>query len=287
MKTLLSLVFSLSLMAMPSAHAAVTLAGGSLDGWHSLGAHYDFFDDQQTGQTADDIQGDADNSGFFTGFMPGTTSGPTDGKLAFRARMGEVGNQNAQSFGGLLFVGIDANLDGSIDAYLSGSDKNNEGITIRDPGTGLNISPNTTTIGNEAYEEATAATNFNYRAVDTAIDGGTTNDVGLNGLTDYYVSFALPFVEIANFLATQGITDVTVDTPFRYVLGTATQSNSFNQDIGGIDGNDGTIDLNSSWEDLGGFTPTSTTSGGPVPEPSSFLMVLASLSTLLRRRRRA
>lgn len=267
--------------------AAVTLAGSSQD-WFAIPGNYDFLDDQQTGQGADDIQGDADNPGFFTGFLPDATNGPTDGRIAFRVRLAEVGaegsNNKADTFGGFFFVGIDANSDGAIDVYLSASDKNNQGLAIRDPGTGQNISPNTTTVGNPDYSEANDASNFNYRPVDTTLDGGTTNDIGNDGNVDYYLSFALPFVEIANFLEGAGIVGTTTDTPLRYVLGTATQANSFNQDIGGIDGNDGTVDLDASWEELGAITVESTASGGPVPEPSAALFVMTAAGVALLRR---
>jgi hypothetical protein len=61
-----------------------------------------------------------------------------------------------------------------------------------------------------------------------------------------------------------------------------------NQDFGGIDGNDNTIDLSHPWNDLGGMDSAFTPSGNPVPEPSlpALLAGLAFVG-LLRRRNRA
>lgn len=94
---------------------------------------------------------------------------------------------------------------------------------------GANTSPNTTTIGDTVSSLAKDADNFDYRAVDVNVDGGTTNDLGTNGV-DYYLSFAVPFVEIANFLDNKNIIGTTTDTPLRYVVGTFTNSSSFNQE---------------------------------------------------------
>ncbi|MFO8027804.1 MAG: PEP-CTERM sorting domain-containing protein [Opitutales bacterium] len=267
--------------------ADIALSGSSQD-WFALPGNYDSLDDQRTGQGADDIQGEADNPGFFTGFLPDATNGATDGNLAFRVRFAEVGQaarkNKPAAFKGQLFVGIDANFDGAVDLYLGASDKNNKGITIRAPGTGRNISPNTTMIGDSVFSAAYNASNFNYRPVDIATDGGTTNDIGGEGLVDYYLSFAVPFLKITNFLETSGIVGTTTGTSLRYVLGTATQSHSLNQDIGGIDGNDATVDLDTSWEELGAITVESTTSGGPVPEPSAVLFVVTAAGVALLRR---
>lgn len=67
-------------------------------------------------------------------------------------------------------------------------------------------------------------------------------------------------------------TPFTENTPLSYVLGTSTQSDSLNQDLGGI--NDKTADLASTWTALGGFSPTISESGQLVPEVSATLLVL-------------
>ena len=70
----------------------------------------------------------------------------------------------------------------------------------------------------------------------------------------------------------------------RYVAATSTQTNSLNQDLGGIDGGNTST---TSWEDLGGFTETVTPHGTVVPEPSSGILAFGALAaTLFIRRRR-
>lgn len=270
--------------------AAITIASTS-DNWTPFIGNYDYLADQQTGQPSADIVGSGTNYGFFVSFDDNGSSLSTDGNLAFRIRFDAPGDtKNPANFKGVVWVGIDADLSGTIDVFLgltdSGSSTN---IVIRDSGTGLNISPNTTTISNTNYWSATAnSTNYSYRAVNFLTDGGDTNDIttATSGDPDYYVSFMVPFQEIVNFLATTAGGSITINdqSAMRYVVATSTQTNSLNQDLGGLNGENSST---TSWEDLGGFTDTVNASGTVVPEPSSNLLALGTLAAafLIRRRR--
>ena len=275
------LLFFFALLG-PASHAAVNLAGPTTE-WTSLGTNFDFLEDQQTGQADSDIVGDATDPGFYT------TYDPADGFLAFRVRLDDRGgNKNNPSFDDNLWIGIDADLSGSIDAFIGvNTQGSNELIQIYAPGSGSNTSPNTTTIANNPfYSVGISSSNYDYRPVDFTTDGGSTNDMtpGTSGDPDYYVSFQIEFAQVVAFLSGAGI-DIDDASPLRYVVATSTQANSLNQDLGGIDGNDSTFDPNTPWEDLGGFTPLVTASGQIVPEPAPALLGAVALVFLLRRRR--
>lgn len=268
--------------------AAVTLSDPS-GLWTSLGANYDFIVDQQTGDSSSDIVGDADNVGFFTSYDPGLDPTTVDDILSFRVRLDDAGgNRNNPQFDRNLWIGIDPDQSGRIAVFLG---LNRQGsaseIAIYAPGTGSNTSPSTTSISNTPYTSvATSSSNYNYRPVDISIDGGTTNDMtpGDSGDPDYYVSFSVAFADVQAFLAGLA-TPINIDenTPLRYVLATSTQSNSLNQDLGGVDGG---INSSIDWETLGGFSPEVTANGQVVPEPA-VVGWLVPVSLLLWRRRRA
>lgn len=276
---LLSLVSAIS-----TTHAAISLTGPSVGaGWISLGSKYDFLDDQQTGDPASDIVGSAAHPGFFTAFDNAGTASLTDGSIGFRVRLDNHGGSNNNiRFDRNLWVGIDADLNGSIDAFIGvATPGSSTSLGIYDAGTGTNTSPNTTTIAalTANYTYTGTAANYDYRAVSFPTDGGTLNDLTPGGTdTDYYVSCIVSFADVAAFLTTQlpavfnATTPFTENTPLRYVLGTSTQSNSLNQDLGGI--NNKTATLTSTWTVLGGFSPTISGSGQLVPEISTTLLAL-------------
>ncbi len=279
-----------ALFAMiPLAEGAITVSSPSLE-WTNFAGNYDFFGDQQTGQAASDIVGSAPDYGFFFAFDDnGTPLISTDGELAFRIRFDDSGDKkDPANFKGVVWVGIDADLSGTIDVFLGLSDNtgNSTDIIIADAGGGENISPSTTTISSTDYWTAAAdANNYSYRPVDwnnslgNGADGGTTNDITGNGDNDYYVSFVVPFQQIVNFLATPegGQIEITDQSAMRYVVATSEQRNALNQDIGGVNG-DVTGSGDTPWTDI----------SDPVliPEPSSAILALASMfaGLLIRRR---
>ncbi len=254
--------------------------------------NYDTPADQQ-GSASGDIVGTGTNYGLFVTFNNNGTASNTDGTLGFRIRLDVAGGQNNNpSFGRVAWIGIDADLSGTVDVFLgvnfSGSSAN---IAIYGAGTGTNNSPSTTSIAAAAYKTFTISEtptgNYNYRPVSFATDGGTTNDVttATTGDPDYYVSFMVPFADVTAFLATKLI-NITDQNPMRYVSATSTQPNSLNQDLGGVD--DNTANLSNTWSQLGGFSQTVNAGGTVVvPEPSTSFLVLSALAAGLVRRRRA
>ncbi|MES2474617.1 MAG: PEP-CTERM sorting domain-containing protein [Verrucomicrobiota bacterium] len=276
-----------------TSHAAISLAGPSGTGWVSLGANYDFLADQQTGDPASDIVGNAANPGFYTAFDDLGTPSLTDGNIGFRIRLDDHGgNSNNIAFGRNLWVGIDADLNGSVDVFL-GVNLQGSGnhVRITSPGTGLNTSPNTTSVSSSPYKSFTlSASNYNYRAVAGTDGGGTINDTLDNtpstaGDTDYYLSFLVPFNDVVAYLNTKSVPiSINQNTALRYVLATSTQPNTFNQDLGGVNGG---LSETRTWTEIGGFSPTISAGSQLVPEVSSSLLVLlGGMATVLRRRRR-
>lgn len=256
--------------------------------WTPFTGNYDYLTDQQTGQPDSDIVGGTTSDfGFFVAFDDNGISSSTDGSLGFRIRFDAAGdNKNPANFKGFAWVGIDADLNGSIDAFLGlNFQGNSSSIEIIDSGSGANTSPSTTTISNSAYKTyATSTSNYDYRQVNYLTDGGTTNDMTplSTGDPDYYASFLVPFADVAAFLAGKSI-NITDQTPLRYVVATSTQANSLNQDLGGVNGG---VNSTTTWEALGGFSQTVTANGTVVPEPTTGLLALFSVASLVIRRRR-
>ena len=301
-------------MCAAPAHAAFTLeelmsgsneivVGNSESIWREIFGNYDYNVDQQTGQGQSDIVGTATDPGFYTAYDDGGTAGSTgDDYIAFRIRTNDQ-NGNKDYYGGYLWVGIDADGDNDIDAYINYTASNSSTtVSIYGPGAGLNNSPSTSTVtapNNTAAYVWTNPTGYdqsNYRAVDTLIDGGTTTNAGSPDDTsvDWYVTFQLPFASLINFLNDEGemgvgntISGVDDTTPLRFIVASSTQANSLNQDIGGIDGNDPNYDPNLTWDQQPGSPLSQPFNGtGLVPEPSSsLLLILGGLGLLLRRRR--
>lgn len=281
------------LACAPFAKGAISVSDQSDNGiWVEVLGNFDYNADQQTGQSSSDIIGVApDASGHSTdpGFF--TAYDGVDDELAFRVRT-NAQNGTKSYYGGYLWVGIDVDNDYAVDAYVNYT-SSNAGSLVRifGPGTGANDRPSTTTVvaptnTNNTYEW-TDPTYSNYRAVTgTDWDGapvGTTNDAGGDGNTDWYASFKIDYDFLLLFLqdsAEMGANAFSAaevsgfdPTQFGFIVASSTQPNSLNQDIGGIDGNTDT-----AWID----GPM-----GPIPEPSSSMMLMLGGMSLLLRRRRA
>jgi hypothetical protein len=215
------------------------------------------------------------------------TTNPNDGILGFRLRLDASGGPtNKPAFDRVAWIGIDADINGSIDVFLGlNLQGSSSEIGVFAPGTGANTSPSTTSIAASAFQTyALTNANYNYRAVEFTTDGGTLNDVTTSTLNDpdYYVSFMVPFNDVTAFLNTKSIS-INDTSPLRYVSATSTQTNSLNQDLGGVDGG---VNSTTTWVDLGGFTQVVTVDGNLVPEPSTGLLALvAALGTCCLRRR--
>ena len=108
-------------------------------------------------------------------------------------------------------------------------------------------------------------------------------DIDGGGATDYFLSFAVPFADVVDQLYVRGIT-IDEATHVSYVMATATQANSLNQDLNGVKGS---VNSPVTWADLG-VASTPITATGQLPEPSTALLALVGVAGLrvLRRRRR-
>ena len=242
--------------------------------------------DQQTGSLESDIVGNTTHASLFTAFYDGGTPSLTDGQIAFRLRLAE--EKNPPGFSGSAFVGLDANGDGKLDLFLG---VNNSGsadqIGIWKAGSGANISPNTTTLANTpSFTYTETSTNYSWIQVTSISDPSATSyDLDGGGGTDRFLSFVLPFADVVaavNSVLTNGFNQNSV---VAYVAATATQANSLNQDLNGVDGG---VNSSSTWASLGALTLPYSASGIQVPEPATgtFLILGATYMGLCRRRKR-
>lgn len=242
----------------------------------------DYSDDQQTGIPEADIVGDDTTPALYMHFDHNDTVLATDGTLSFRVRVGA--DKNPPGFNQFFAIGIDADLDGALDLFL-GVDNggSSDQIGIFDAGGGLNISPDTTSIvSTPLYSYTETLANYDFSPVDGTIDPGAPTDLDGDGDTDYLLSFSVPFQDVVNALAAQGISfDDT--QPYTLVAGTSTQPNALNQDLGGPDGG---TDSSQSWADLGAVSDV-TTPLAAVPEPNTGTLLslgLVAVAALKRRR---
>ena len=243
----------------------------------------DWANDQDTGIPEADIVGDLSHPAFYTAFDDASTASLTDGMLGFRVRIGA--EKTPPGFSQVAAVGIDANLDGALDIFvLVDNGGNPDRIALYNAGNGANTSPSTTTISSTGITYAETGANYDWSPVDVTIDpSATIFDVDADGDVDHFVSFAVSFQDVVSRLALLGLPNVNEDTPFRYVLGTSTQANSLNQDLGGPQG--GTSST-STWSSLGATSLPFTAAGAPVPEPGTGLLLGLGLLGLGWARRR-
>jgi hypothetical protein len=241
--------------------------------------------DHGTGDPEGDIVGDTSDAALYTSFDDAGTPSTTDGNIAFRVRIS--GDSNPPGWENFVTVGLDAGEDAlnDIDIYLGMDGQgSSDHIGIYDPGTGANTSPSTTTLsGIPSLSWALTATNFDWSPVDDSIDPGVSNtDFGAEG-NDFFLSFLVPFDDIVTTLAGDGI-GVDEATAFRYVMGTGTQPNSLNQDVGA---SSGSWSDPTTWDVLGAIS--NPLSPVPTPEPSPLSLALLGLILLsagARRQRR-
>jgi hypothetical protein len=240
----------------------------------------DPFSDQQTGSKEGDIVGSSSVPSFYTTFYGAGTPSLTDGQIAFRLRVAE--EQNPPGFSGAAFVGIDGNADGKLDVFVG---VNNSGSTAQvgfwRAGNGLNTSPSTTTIQSPAsVSYAETSLNYSWTPVTATIDPTTlTYDVDSGGRTDHFLSFVVPFADLVSILSAAGVPNVNENTIFSYVAATATQDNSLNQDLNGVNGG---VNSSQTWQQLGAITaPVAANGVTPVPEPSTYALLLVGGALML------
>lgn len=255
--------------------------------------------DQQTGQYDSDfasMSGSATGPGFLVQF--GTIGGVEH--IGFRIVMNEY-----KTTGNLvnIRVGFDGNYDGVVDLFLGPSLQNNQyGLVFQGTGTGLNVSPSTTTLTTAFYPAAAgvgsalAFTSSNFSNIEltaanlaTYYPGWVMQNGKTAGDNDALISFALPVAHVNQALAQLGAGfSISAETYMRWIAFTATQNNSINQDVYGlpkITNSNGVGDV--TWSS---FLPFMNGSGQPVPEPAAYGGVLGlglvGLALLRRRPRR-
>jgi hypothetical protein len=181
--------------------------------------------------------------------------------IAFRARVGSWNNADPTKWNQRIFVGVDITGDGKPDLILSANGGNSPTLSILNATGTLatsNTSPATTAYANFSSGQVSGggtsndgvitATGTNYSLVqvtgtdDPSGNGTTTNtDIGTDGHTDIFVSFALPIaalnaawhtVQSARSIAVGSQTDYTASTVVQYVVFTSTQ-NTINGDVAG------------------------------------------------------
>jgi hypothetical protein len=276
---------SFTVLAKP-AHAQ--LISGSTTRWNAIlyggNGVADPSNDQQTGQRDSDIVGTTAVPSAYMAFDPASAGSLTDGTLYFRLRLAE--DSQSAGYDGFVWVGIDANSDGAIDLFAGVNRQGNNSETVlRNPGTGSNTSPNTTSIDTANLASspyAHTASNYNWAAVGAANYTGSNFDIDGGGQTDFFMSFGVPFQDIVTNLNTTGsgrpaAISINQNTNLRFVIATSQQGNSINQDING-----GSIPINSTttYTSLGVISDTGTmTSQITIPEAGTFgLLTLGGVS---------
>ncbi len=267
--------------------ATVSLTGSS--GWTAImfGVGKDPQGDSQAGAADTDIIGDAGHGSLYTAFDDGGTLSTADDTLVFRMRIDNP--TSPTNFAGVAIVGMDANLDGRVDIFMSVDGRNNgRAIRLFDPGSGANISPSTTSTSalptgwlpnNGVY--AFNAANYSVAGVSALNDphwSGATN-LGAGG-QDAFISWRIPIADLATVLAkpslvdrngiygprgATGIAGFNKDTVVQYVSFTQTQTGPINGDMNGVGP---TYDKNATFASLGTFTAPMSASN-PVPASTS------------------
>jgi hypothetical protein len=275
------LAVGLAAAAWPAGASVVDLGGPTTD-WTPIlysNNNPDPSADQQTGSTEGDIVGNAAHPSAYTAFGDGGTPSLTDGTLAFRIRLGA--DTSPGGFKTALFIYIDANSDGKIDLFLG---VNNSGaadmVGMWGAGSDLNISPSTTSIsGSPLVSYSPTASNYNWSQVTSTNDPtvGTATDIDGGGQVDYFLGFSIPFADMVSQLALLGI-PFDENSPLTYVIATATQANSLNQDLNGV-GKDFNGAL--TWSQLGVLSNPITPAGmAVVPEVSPGFWVVLLLAAV-------
>ena len=220
--------------------------------------------DQQTGSAESDIVGNLGEPSLYMQL--------SGGYLGFRLRVGA--DVNPPGFKGAAFVGLDADLNGSLDLFIGVDNSGTPNqVGIWDPGTGLNTSPSTTTIvKTPVFSYTETSLNYGFTSVNSTINPGAINfDLNADGKTDQFLTFYVPFTNVVSALTAVGITGFTTNSPMQLVAATATQPNSLNEDLNGVNGG---INSSLSWSQLGGISETYAPNGvAPVPEPSMALLI--------------
>lgn len=280
----------LMLVLLPSGVDRMALADvvSPSDMWTAVGYsgpnQQDYFNDQQTGNGDADIVGNGQNPAFYVNFDDLGTPSLNDGIWYGRVRLGSD-RPRAGTFDNNLFVGIDGNADGALDLFIGVHNQgSNNQLAIWDPGSGANVSPSTTSIlSPPVWSTSQNGSNYNFSPVDGVIDPFATSfDLDGDGRNDWFLSFAIDFSQLAAQM--QSVAGISIDqtSQVSYVLATANNDNSLNQDLNGANGQVGS---SLTWQQLGVLSNTMAI-GATIPEPvSCVLPVGIGIACCVRRRR--
>jgi len=269
---------------LPASAEALTIAGPTSE-WEAIvytGLTPDPIDDHQTGQPEADLVGDDTFAALYTQYDAGTLPDTSDDVLAFRMRLGA--EENPAGFSHVGLVGMDADLDGSLDMFIALDNSGQNQIELYTTGSKANISPSTTSTVITTYTWQEDASNYDWSPVSltNCSECSVVADLDLDGDgNDYFLSFSVPFDAIVAVLEMDGIFGTTPSTEVSYVIGTATNPNAYNQDIGGLDGDPVSTD---TWSSLGAVSVV--TGINPVPEPGTAAFLGLGLCVLAAARRR-
>ncbi|MEX0330510.1 MAG: hypothetical protein AB3N64_03720 [Puniceicoccaceae bacterium] len=234
------------------------------------GVTSDYPSDTQASSLDLDLVGDVTHAAFYTRFDATPSPQAPEGEVGYRLRM--AGNQSPATFAGQAWIGADVNSDGALDLFVGA---NNNTVSINFAGADSNTSPNTTSIDSTPFWSASvSATNFSWTENNSSLDpDGTNFDIDNGGETDYFLTFIVPFDQLAaavNSLSLGFTFDNT--SPLAYIAATATQGQTLNADLNGVNGTAGTL----SWTELDAISPEVGIDGEPaVPEPGLTALIVA------------
>jgi hypothetical protein len=280
------LAVGLAAAAFPAEATLVDLAAPTTD-WTPIiysNNNPDPSNDQQTGSSEGDIVGNALHPSVYTMFGDAGTPSLTDGTLGFRIRIGA--DVSPSGFKTALFIYIDANADGKIDLFLGVNNSGSaDSIGIWGAGADLNISPSTTSISSTPLVSyAPDANNYYWSQVTTVNDPSVGSATDLDGglKPDFFLGFSIPFADIVNQLSLLGISGFNQDSTLSYVVATATQANSLNQDLNGVDKNfNGAL----TWSQLGVLSDPMTPAGmAAVPEVNGIVWIFLLFGAIAAQR---
>ncbi|MCK0153765.1 Ig-like domain-containing protein [Alcanivorax sp. S6407] len=268
------------LVVAGTAPAAVTPIDltGPVSSWDIImqGTAFDPGNDQQASSNpgVDIVGTDLDATMLTIYDDKGTPGDTSDDELAFRVRVGGANSQGG--FGGNLWIGMDVDLDGDLDAFIGMDGDGKTGasfdgqVRVYEAGNDLNTSPSTSSAINPVWvaDLLDNGTNFSFDTVDNITDPlRSTDDINLDGNTDRFISFKINWDALKAVLNAKPLTDpsgnligslngglgVTKDTAIAYTLSTSTNSNNVNADVGGYDNKND--DMSVSFEDQDAFSP--------------------------------
>lgn len=254
--------------------------------------------DQQTGTPEGDFVGDAARPFLFSLFDAGTVASKTDGTLYFKMRIDA--DSQPVGFKGLALIGFSFTSNVANQPLINvfaGVDNSGSPDRIRifraDP-TKTNISPSTSGIGAELFNYVATSLNYDFSPVSAVNEPGTGSPFNFNSAAnnpDYFLAFSIPFADLVSAVNTTTGLSINEDSQFRMVAFNATNSNTLNQDVGGI--NDRTTNPALPFSDLNAISNVYATSSLlPTPAPPGVVSGLIGIAMaggqfgLVRRRER-